>query len=139
MDKLINISEAALIAIHALAAMAGSDESMSTHELAVFMGVSANHLSKVLQMLHRSGYISSVRGPAGGYRLAKSPDQITIKDILEVIEGPLPTGHCLFSSSKCHRKACVFGDMAEVVNRKIIDTLSNTTLSDFSKKENKNG
>ncbi|HHS49702.1 MAG TPA: Rrf2 family transcriptional regulator [candidate division Zixibacteria bacterium] len=147
MDKLINISEAALIAVHALAEIAGfsdcacsenadsAKECLSTQQLAERMGISSNHLSKVLQALQRKGLIRSVRGPTGGYCLAKPASEINFREVIEIIDGPLPTVNCIFRSSKCNRGECIFGDMISSVNTIITDTLSKTALSNFRAKE----
>ena len=135
MDKIINFSDAALLAIHALAEIAGEEEGLSNKKLAERLGVSGNHLSKVLQSMKRSGIIKSRRGPKGGYFLAKAPGEISFLEVVETIDGPLPKTACIFPNSICRRKSCIFGDMTAEVTTKIIDTLRNTTLSDFRAKE----
>jgi len=139
MQKLINLSEAALLAIHALAEIAGAEESASNQKLAEKLGVSGNHLSKVLQHLQKKGIIKSHRGPKGGYSLAKPAEEISFIEIVESIDGEIPKSACIFRSSICRRKSCVFGDMTAEVTKIIIDTLSNTKLSDFRAKEDQNG
>lgn len=50
--------------------------------------ISLNYLEQVFGQLRKSGIVRSIKGAGGGYRLAKSAEQITVKEILEVLEGP---------------------------------------------------
>ncbi|KWV90689.1 Rrf2 family transcriptional regulator [Erythrobacter sp. YT30] len=62
--------------------------------LADFFEVPSAYLSKQMQLLRRAGVVESVRGKSGGYRLAKTPDDITLLDIVLAIEGPKPAFRC---------------------------------------------
>ena len=62
--------------------------------LAEFHGVSESYLLKHLQALTGAGLLESVPGPKGGYRLARPPEQITLLDVVEAIEGRGPAFRC---------------------------------------------
>jgi Rrf2 family protein len=62
--------------------------------LAEFHGVSKEYLSKALQALAQAGLIEGTLGPTGGYRLARSPKEITFLDITEAVEGTRRTFQC---------------------------------------------
>ena len=62
--------------------------------LAEFHGVSESYLLKHLQALTGAGLLESVSGPKGGYRLARPPEQITLLDVVEAIEGREPAFRC---------------------------------------------
>jgi Rrf2 family protein len=62
--------------------------------LAEFHGVSESYLLKHLQALTGAGLFESVPGPKGGYRLARPPEQITLLDVVEAIEGRAPAFRC---------------------------------------------
>ena len=62
--------------------------------LAEFHGVSESYLLKHLQALTAAGLLESVPGPKGGYRVARRPDQITLLDVLEAVEGRDPAFRC---------------------------------------------
>lgn len=66
----------------------------STHVLADFFEVPNAYLAKQMQLLRRAGIVESVRGKGGGYRLARSPDAITLLDIVKAIEGPSLAFRC---------------------------------------------
>ena len=77
MNKLINISEASSIAIHSLVLIAKLDQHINATQISKLTGFSKNHLSKILQMLVKHGYLKSNRGPKGGFFLIRKPQEIT--------------------------------------------------------------
>jgi Rrf2 family protein len=134
----IAISEAATLAIHALAYLARQQDSkpVSTGKVAKSFGFSEAHLSKVFQRLNKSGFLRSVRGPQGGFVLAKDPDSIALLDIYEAIDGPISRhGTCLLHKAECEFGGCVFGELLETIPRQIESHLSRTTLGDFVNKK----
>ena len=52
------------------------------------------YLAKVLEALVRAGLLSATSGPRGGFRLARPPEDITVADIVEAVEGPSPLFRC---------------------------------------------
>jgi Rrf2 family protein len=76
-------------AIRALLTLAASDESISAEHLAVEQELPAKFLGAILSDLRRGGLVTSQRGPDGGFRLARDPDDIAIADILRVVSGPM--------------------------------------------------
>ncbi|MGH9020218.1 MAG: RrF2 family transcriptional regulator [Acidimicrobiales bacterium] len=76
-------------AIRALLTLAASDHSMSAEHLAKDQDLPAKFLGAILSDLRRGGLVSSQRGPEGGFRLARDPDDLTIADILRVVSGPM--------------------------------------------------
>ncbi|MFW6181285.1 MAG: RrF2 family transcriptional regulator, partial [Spirochaetota bacterium] len=59
-------------------------------EVASAIGVSETYLRKVFQQLSRSGILHSQRGVGGGFWLAREPGEITLKDVVDAIDGSLP-------------------------------------------------
>jgi len=117
------------MALHTMALLASNPEkSMSVRKIATTFEVSEAHLSKVLQRLSRAGLVKSTRGPVGGFTLAKNDDEITLRDIFEVIEGTLEPRSCLLGSSTCRGGICILGDIWAIDNQ-IIDYFSRTYLS----------
>ena len=87
----MKLSRASAIAVFAVASIAESrsEEPRQGRELAEVLGVPADSLLKVLQQLVRSGILISSRGRAGGFRLARPSDQITLLDVVEAVDGEL--------------------------------------------------
>lgn len=68
---------------------------ISIKEIAERQGISFSYLEQLLHKLGKAGLIESVRGPAGGYLLARKPSELTIGDIVRTLEGPIALSHCL--------------------------------------------
>ncbi|WP_421445198.1 RrF2 family transcriptional regulator [Agrobacterium tumefaciens] len=83
-------------AIHSVGMLAELSEGgvLSAAALAEFHGVSTSYLLKHLQLLSGAGIVSTVPGPKGGYRLARTTDKITLLDIVLAVEGPQPAFRC---------------------------------------------
>ena len=131
---ILNISEAANLGIHALAYLAKLQEPapVSTAQVANTLGVSEAHLSKVLQRLTRAGLVRSVRGPRGGFVLAKPPDAITLLETYEAIDGRLQRDEtCMLGSRDCSLDSCVFGNLLQNVHAQVDEHFSKTTLADL--------
>src|SRR4051812_43999481 len=83
-------------AIHCVAMLAGlpPQRVLAAAALAEFHGVSPSYLLKHLQALSSAGIVAAVPGPAGGYRLARTPSQISLLDIVVAVEGAEPAFRC---------------------------------------------
>jgi len=102
MAGLIHFSEAVNLGLHALLLLAATPAAArDNRRLAADLGVSANHLSKVLQRLQHAGLVTSTRGPAGGFRLAHRPQDVSLLTVYEALEGPLTHRTCLLSRPHC--------------------------------------
>lgn len=133
MAGVLNISEAASLALHTMVLLAGNtDGLLSVGRIASALGVSKAHLSKVLQRLARAGLVRSVRGPRGGFALDKAPEQITLLDVYELIEGPLSSGKCLLSRPICGGEHCILGRMLVSVNEQVRRQLAASRLSELT-------
>ena len=143
MSNLFKISDAASIALHAMVMLADSQSSfLSVHDIAKTLKVSEHHLAKIGQRLVKAELVESHRGPAGGFKLSRSPNKITLLDIFEAIEGPFKFSGCLFGNPVCDRTECIYGGLIESVNREFYDYFNKTTLAKFKKpkqKEKKHG
>jgi Rrf2 family transcriptional regulator, nitric oxide-sensitive transcriptional repressor len=132
MENILKISEAASLAMHSVVYLASnSDAVASTNQIAEVFEVSEHHLSKVLQRLTKAGLVKSVRGPKGGFILAKDPEEINLLDIYTVIEGGIPNSLCLLKSNTCMGKTCILGDLLSKVNTEVARYLTNTKVSDL--------
>ena len=134
MPGVVKISEAASIAIHALVLMAANPGQMlSAKEISETFGVSRAHLAKVLQRLAKAGLVSSSRGPAGGFKLAKPSQDVTLLDIYETMEGPLVETGCLLDREICPGGVCILGDAIAQINHQVRDTLAMRSLAELTR------
>lgn len=134
MQTILKISEAAAIALHAADYMAQRKDLRSAHEIAKALGVSYNHLSKVLQTLTRAGLVSPVRGPKGGFALSPSGRKAAVRDIMTAIDGPVRLHSCLMGAKVCRHRDCMFGRFLEDTNRRF-DSVLDGKISEFSKRK----
>lgn len=134
MKNIIQISEASSLALHGMGILAVARRRMSIHEIAAATGASEAHLSKVFQRLVKEGMVRSIRGPGGGFDLARSPESITLLDIYSAIEGRPSSDTCLLRSGSCPFMSCIFGDLIENLTERFLGYLGDTTLSEMREK-----
>ncbi len=90
-------------------------------------------VSKVLKGLQRAGLVISARGSQGGYRLARSPEEITAAQILDVFEGPIAITECSGAASQCGiERLCRVGGAWQRVNAAIRRALEDVTLQQLA-------
>ena len=95
-------------------------------------GLPESYLAKIFQDLAKEGILRSHRGAKGGFSLARPPSEITLKDIIEAIEGPIALNRCLAASEGCERRAfCGLHPILAKAQEELVDILSMTTLQDL--------
>jgi len=134
MSKLINISEAASIAIHSMVLIAQSgDTNMNVTKLAALTGASKNHIAKVMQILVKQDFVKSTRGPAGGFVLSKPASKINLLSIYESVEGKITMPECPFDNKICPFHKCLMNGIIHKLNDEIKDYFKSQKLSDLVK------
>ncbi len=99
------------------------EKKCSTGEIAENQGIPRKFLGKIIQNLTRSGLLKSKRGSDGGYSLARPTHEISLRDIIEAVEGPNSLN--VLMDEQCNR----LGVWNEV-QRKLVDSFACTTLAD---------
>jgi len=133
MPSVLKISEAASMALHAVAYLAHSNDGpVATKTIAERLSCSEAHLSKVLQRLTKSGILSATRGPKGGFVLARDTGKITLLEVLETIDGRLSNEACLFESPVCNGEDCILGDLLSSVNERVKSYFEGTTVEQLN-------
>jgi len=108
---------------------------VTLREIAKHQEISVKYLWSLIAPLQRAGLVRAVRGARGGYSLAKPPSDITVRDIVVEVEGPLSIVDCVREPLACHREPlCVARDVWEELSKKIEKILDAITLSDIIKK-----
>ncbi len=132
---ILKMSEAANLAIHGLAFLAGRQtaQHVSAGEIAGALLVSEAHLIKVFQRLKKQGIVKSYRGPHGGFSLARDPATISLEEIYRAIDGPRLDGDCLLDRQQCGFGHCVFGDLMKSIRQQVDEYFSGTTLADVQR------
>lgn len=95
--------------------------------------LSSAYLEQLFGKLRKAGLLEGVRGPAGGYRLARPADQITVIDILKAVDDPLENPSCERKRDVCDGEGeCITFDLWESLNREIQKFLSGITLQSLA-------
>jgi len=96
--------------------------------------ISAHYIEQLFVKLRKAGLIESIKGPGGGYILAKSADQIRAGDIIRTVEGPIALVHCVApqQAAACHRiDSCVTHRLWGRLSDKVAEVLDSVTLKDL--------
>ncbi len=97
--------------------------------------ISLHYLEQLFNKLRKSGVVESVRGPSGGFRLSRKPSEITIEEIVRVVEGSITPVKCMDTRDKkkvCHRAdKCVTFILWKRLGNHITEYLSSVTLQDL--------
>jgi len=95
-------------------------------------GVPEQYLEQLIALLRREGLVNSVRGAQGGYLLSKSPGEITMAELMRVLEGPISLSNCLEDQDCCDRSGvCSARRVWERLSKSIDQVLHSVTLEDM--------
>jgi Rrf2 family cysteine metabolism transcriptional repressor len=101
-------------------------------EIAKKENISLKYLEQVIIPLRSAGLVKSVRGSKGGYSLAKSPSQIFLYDLVEILEGPVNLIECLRDPKACQKSPfCVTRDIWMEVSEAICTIFHSITLEEM--------
>ena len=133
MANVIHISQMVSLALHSMAIIAANPEGLTAmRNIANQLSCSENHLVKVLQRLTKSGFLTTVRGPKGGFKLAKPAAEITMLAIFEAIEGPWQDPVCPTNCTHCSFNSCIFGGLPQSLNQQFHQYLAAQTVADIA-------
>ena len=99
-------------------------------DIAERQGISEKYLWQLINPLKTTGLVNSQRGAHGGYVLGKAPEAISLKAILQILEGSLCLVDCADNPSFCERSSfCIARDVWREASKNMQQTLENTTLA----------
>lgn len=109
------------------------EEPIRIKEIAVRQEISDKYLEQIISILTKAGYVKSMRGPQGGYRLARTAKDYTVGSILRLTEGSLSPVACLEDEiNQCERKEeCITLFLWEKMDEAIKSVVDNMTLQDL--------
>ena len=104
-------------------------------EIARAMDVPPLFLAKIFQQFTKLGLVKSFRGSGGGFLLGRPPEEITLCEIVEAVEGPIMPNRCVLSDGACSReKGCTVHPVWKKIQANVRETLGAVTLKDLSGK-----
>ncbi|MCK5686490.1 Rrf2 family transcriptional regulator [bacterium] len=105
---------------------------LSVRRIALKHDISKKYLERLMQSLSSAGLVISQRGKKGGFVLSKSPDKITLSEIVQAVEGPLILMGCVEDPETCKRiSTCVTHDVWGMMQDLINGKLDSITLADL--------
>jgi len=128
MSKLFNLSDASSIAIHAMVMVAKSDIPLNVIQISDATSTSKHHVAKVMQRLVKDGFISSQRGPTGGFTLKKNASSVSFLDIYEAIEGKIEIHKCMFETPVCPMDKCIMNNITQRMTEEFVAYLKGQIL-----------
>lgn len=104
-------------------------------EISLGQDVPEKFLAKILQTLSRGGLVKSHRGVKGGFSLARPALEVTLKDIIECLEGPFCMNTCLIGSDACDRSPrCPVHPVWKEAQERFLDVLGGTSIKSLADK-----
>ena len=127
---MIRISRMADYALLVVFKMRSFDELITLSRLCELTNLSLPTIRKLMRALTKSNLVKSVRGPHGGYKLSCQPDQTSIAEVIEAIDGPIALTECTkLDGGDCQiASTCELKENWNIVNRLISNALHNVTL-----------
>lgn len=131
MAKIVSYSEAASIGMHGMVLVARAGETINVQKIAEITGSSKHHVAKVMQRLVKEGFLLSNRGPSGGFKLNIEPENITLLQIYEAIEGQVKIINCPHEKPVCPFGKCIMGTVVTKMTQTFREHLSTQSLADL--------
>ncbi|WP_432823105.1 RrF2 family transcriptional regulator [Trichloromonas sp.] len=102
-------------------------------EIADAVDVPQSFLAKIFQSITRLGIVRSSRGAGGGFCLARPAAQITLREVVEAVEGPICPNRCLIGAGTCERSdTCNVHPVWRRVQEQVQQVLDEVTLAELS-------
>jgi Rrf2 family protein len=121
----------ALRAVIHLANEETAERACTVSEIAERERIPRQFLEKIVQQLIQRGLVRSRRGPHGGYVLARPAEQVTFRDVIEAVEGPISLNVCVGEHPDCFLLgACGMNRIWREGQRRVMDLFQTTTIAD---------
>ncbi len=130
----MQISRAGDYALRAVVFLSRQDSARlcTIGEIAHAQQIPQAFLAKLMPMLIKGNVVKSVQGPKGGYRLARSADEVNFLEVIQAIEGPIQLVHCQEDGSCCEiEEFCSMNEVFAMAQQKLADFFRSTTFSDL--------
>lgn len=109
------------------------DARVMASEVAVAEKIPINFVRKILESLAKTGLVKSFRGAGGGFTLGRSPDHISVRQVIEAVEGPLALNQC-FAPNPCENLPyCPMSQIWMEAQRAVEDVLGKYSLADVAR------
>lgn len=118
--------------MRALIFLARVEERVTADRISVEARIPRRLLARIMAKLAHAGLVESEQGRGGGSRLARPASEITLREAVEVVEGPFGVTRCIMEDRACGEGVpCILHEAWEEGQRTIMDYLGAQTLDDF--------
>lgn len=115
----------------------GTGKVVSKRDIAAQMDIPEQFLGKVAQQLSRQGFLEILQGKKGGYRVNIQPDQLTLLDVVEAMDGEIFLNDCLVPSEACFREdSCAVHLIWKRARERLRETLREADFATLLHEEN---
>ena len=125
-------------ALRIVTALSETNDVVDANTIADKTSVSLRFALKILHKLVQGDLVSSYKGARGGYKLKVSPDKITLKAVIELIDGPIAIVRCLESSETCSmnsdKTSCIYHHIFDKISLELAAKLQSITILDVMNK-----
>lgn len=114
-----------------------SDNYVTIKSISERQEISGKYLEQIISTLNRAGYVKSIRGSQGGYKLAKPASEYTVGAILRLIEGSLAPVACMDDEpNRCPRSGtCVTLDVWKQIDAAVSNVVDHITLEELARRQ----
>lgn len=116
-------------------ALRGADGPVALAGVSERQQISLSYLEQLFGKLRRFNLVDSVRGPGGGYCIARPLDKLTVADIIRAVDEPLDATQCGGRENCQDEHRCMTHELWSTLNAKMYDYLSSVTLADLVKRQ----
>lgn len=121
-------------ALRILTVLAEKDGLVMAGAIAEETSVTPRFALKILHKLVGGDFVCSFKGKNGGYKLKKSPEDITLKAVIELIDGPIVIARCLANGEECSlnkdKSSCIYHHIFDTISIDVAIKLSKITIKD---------
>ncbi len=129
------ITKKAEYAVSAMVDMASLEEGKSTTSKAISerQNIPGTLIVQILSLLRKAGWVQSERGASGGVYLIADPSQITVREVIELFDGPFMITRCLLQDTPCQNKEeCPLRNIWIEAQEKMLEVLEKATVKDLT-------
>ena len=115
-------------------AQLGPDEKAATSQIAEEQEIPLSFLAKIIAQLSVAGLLQTMRGARGGVTLARPPEDISLLEVVEAIDGPIMLNECVGEHHTCPLSGCLMHDVWVEAQADLVERLRTTTFAKYAPK-----
>lgn len=129
------ITKKAEYAISALAELARQEKGVriTSRSIAQRRAIPGNLIVQLLSLMREAGWVTGTRGPSGGIELNRDPARITLRQVIELIDGPIGITRCVMRERPCNNQvSCSLRGVWFEAQQKMMDVLESVTIKELA-------